>query len=233
MIGPDGVFNRAFLAADAGFQQLPDFLAWERLYNVSYDLDTEIVKLYFLDETRSFLYKVSQAGIVKQFNAEKFNVDSARLSAFLGQSFDYSRLSIDTVEEDVFYLYLEEASLAERNYFLGTVCRRYGISKQQLVAAANRINQRQSANLYECMMNNAVTGIKIPLLNDRCKIYARPFNNGNGYVLEPKAERFLTALYSCDNSSLLQHLRYLWVSTEIISGRLVLTTQRHELIHAV
>lgn len=227
------MFNRAFLADLGEFRALPEFLAWERLFNVSYDLDSEIVKLYFLDETKSFLFKVGPEGITKQFNAEKFHADPGRLSAFLGQPFDYTRISLDTVEDDVFYLYIEEASIADRSYFLGAVCNRFGINKSQFVAAANRINQRQSANMYECLLNNAVAGIKIPLLNDSLKIYARPFNTGNGYVLGDKAECFLTGLYSCDRADLIQHIRFMWVSTEILSGRTVLTTQHHQLIHAV
>ena len=227
------MFNQNFLKDIVGSTELPAYLAWERLFNVSYDLDTEIVKLYFLDETKSFLYKVGPEGISKQFSAEKFNADANRLSAFLGQHFDYDRISLDTVEDDVFYLYLETASLAERNDFLSCVCQRYGIGKDQFVTAANRINARQSANLYECLMNNAVVGIKIPLLNDRCKLYARPFDTGNGYVLGDKAESFLLNLYACQQEELFQRIRYLWVSTEILSGRMVLTTQRHELIHAV
>lgn len=225
------MFNREFLAGNCGFVGLPNYLAWERLFNVSYDLHSEIVKLYFLDETNSFLYKVSKQGITKQFNADKFNADPKRLSDFLGQSFNYERILIDTVEDDVFYVYLEEAPLAERNFFLETVCRRYGIAKTQLVAAVNRINQRQMGSVFDCLQHNGVAGVKIPLQNENCKIYARPFNTGNGFALEEKALRFLTTLYTCTEDQVAERIRYMWVSTEIVSGRMVLTTQHHQLVH--
>ena len=115
--------------------------------------------------------------------------------------------------------------------FINAVCRKYGIKKSRFIEVVNRINKRQIENIYESFLIKAVSGIKVPFLTNDCKIYSRPFKLGNSYVLGEKAVHFLTRLYNCDERNLEAHIRYLWVSSELFSDRVVLTTQYHELVH--
>jgi hypothetical protein len=225
------MYNKDFIFKECGFDWIPEYLNKDNLFNVSYDINTEVIKLYILDESKSFLYKVSREGITKQYEALKYKADPSRLSEFLGSQFDYRKIIIDTVEDDVYYLYLEEAPPADYISFLDAVCRKYGIERIRFIECVNRINKRRTENFYECFQNKAVSGVKVPLLANNCKIYSRPFKLGNSYDLGAKAVQFLTRLYHCDESSLEAHTRYLWVSSELFSERVVLTTQYHELVH--
>ncbi|MBS3952355.1 MAG: hypothetical protein KGZ88_05345 [Methylomicrobium sp.] len=225
------MYNNDFIFKECGFDWLPDYLIKDNLFNVSYDIDTEVIKLYILDETKSFLYKISQEGISKQYEALKFKADPSRLSAFLGVEFDDRTIQIDTVEDNVYYLYIEEAPHADYTGFLDTVCSKFGISKSRFLDTVNRINKRQITNMFECFKYRAVSGVKVPFESDNCKLYSRPFKLGNGYELNDKAKQFMTRLYGCDESDLESRLEYLWVSSELLTNRIVLTTQYHELVH--
>ena len=195
-------------------------------------MHTEVVKLYILDQSKSFLYKVSQDGISKQYEATKCQADPNRLSDFLETYIDFRTIELDTVEDDVYYLYIEEAPHADYTGFLQAVSAKFGVDLLRLLAAVNKINQRQVTTLNDCFKNRAVSGVKVPFATGECKLYARPFKTGNGYALDAKAEQFFCHLYDCDPHALSKYLEYLWVSTELLTERLVLTTQYHALLHA-
>jgi len=49
--------------------------------------------------------------------------------------------------------------------------------------------------------------------------------------LSRRALEFLTRFHGCSEAKLQPRLRYLWVSSELRSDRVVIATQQHALVH--
>ncbi len=227
----DFAYDIDFAFREYGFDWVPADIDRSRLFNVSFEIGTGDVKLYVLDRTGSLLHKISRDGITVQRSASAAGADPQVLREFLGQQLDFTDLILDTVEDDTFYVYLDPSSPSQYVTFLGALCKRYGCPRDRLIEVVNRLNRRKVENVYDCMLHRCVSGAKVPVLSDRCKLYSRPFSTGNGFDLVPDAARFLRRLYRCDDADLQGALRHLWVSSELFSDRLVLTTQRHAMVH--
>ena len=224
-------YDAAFAFEACGVDAPPSESDRRRLFNVSYDLATREVKLYLLSDDGSSLSKVSRLEVTTQTSGALAPDAETRLAGFLACDIDFTEIILDTVEDDVFYVYIERAAASHYVHFLESLCRRFGYGMDHLVRIANRINTRQIASLYECMQARSISGLKIPLEDGYCKAYARPFLTGNGFVLPDHAAEFLARLHRCCTSDLLPRLTHLWVSAEFDSDRVVLTTQRHALLH--
>ena len=135
------------------------------------------------------------------------------------------------MEDDVYYVLLEGTSRAQYLRFLRALCRKFGTTEERLIEVVNRINKRQVSSLQECHGYRAVSGVKVPFLGRNCKLYARPFLTGNSYDLPRKAIEFLTRFHGCAETELQERIRYLWVASELLSDRVVITTQHHALVH--
>ena len=85
--------------------------------------------------------------------------------------------------------------------------------------------------LQECYDCHAVSGVKVPFAGRNCKLYARPFLTANSYDLPRNAIEFLTRFHGCSEAQLQERIRYLWVASELLSDRVVITTQHHALVH--
>jgi hypothetical protein len=228
---PAGAGNaHKLIFEECGFDWVPPHINRDLLFNVSYDLADRAIKLYILDQTRKFLYKIDQnRSITKQFNALSQSADPTRLSAFLGGKFNYGDILLDTVEDDVYYVYIEHTTPSEYIKLLNYLSMKFGVSKPRLVEVANRINRRQVDSIFECCLKRSISGIKIPFTSDKLKLYARPYLMGTGYDLPDHAAEFLARLYNCDVAKLEPHLRHMWVSSEVTTDRIVLTTQDESL----
>lgn len=225
------MYNLSFIFEECGFGWVPAELNRELLYNVSYDLGSGEIKLYILDESRAFLSKVSQGGkITRQFEARAVAADGERLAQFLGSEFDFEDLLLDTVEGDDFYLLIEQTSPSEYIKFFTLLCHKYGVTGVQFAEAVNRINQKPVINLFETCMQRAVSGVRVGLAENECKLYSRPFRTGNGFVLPENAKYFLKRLYHCDEAGLSDPLEQLWVATDLRRGRVVIVTQDDALL---
>jgi hypothetical protein len=226
------MYDAEFIFKECGFDWIPPSIDRNLLFNASYDLGTGEIKLYFLDATKSTILKVSGKTITKQYDAVCFKAPPARLSAFLGAEFNYSDLLLDTVEDDVYYILLEGTSAAQYLKFLRALCQKFDVPEQRLVEVVNRINKRQVKTLHECYGWKTVSGVKVPFSAGNCKLYARPFLTGNSYEFSPAALEFLIRFHACSEAELPQRIRHLWVSSELHSERVVITTQHHALVHA-
>ncbi len=223
-------FDIDFAFGDCGFDWVPAHIDRNLLFNVSFEPATGDIKLYVLDATRTLLHKISRTGITVQRGIAHDATAPDALRDCLGHELDFNDLVLDTVEDDTYYIYLDPSSPSQYVAFLGALCARFGFTRDHLVQVANRINRRQVANLYECMLHRCISGARVPLRGGQCKLYSRPFGTGNGFDLDSAAERFLRRLYRCEAPDLEQALRHLWVSREVFSGRLVLTTQRQAML---
>src|ERR1044071_7383447 len=225
------MYDLRFIFEECGFGWTPPHIKRELLYNVSYDLGNGQIKLYVLDESRKFLHKISGDGtIAQQHEARARGADSKNLADFLGASFDFEDLQLDTVEGDVYYLLIEAASPSEYSKFLNYLCIKLGLSKSQFLAAVRRINNAPVENMFECLLKRAVSGVRVGLSGRNCKIYSRPFKTGNGFDLNETTRGFLRRLYGCDDLGLTKPLERLWVSADLFSDRTVIVTQEDDLL---
>ena len=228
----DSPYNHDFIFGECGFDWLPDYIDRDLLFNVSCDLQSGEVKLYVLARSKDFIYKISRNSISKQYDAEAYGANPARLSEFLGARFDYDDLLLDTVEDDVYYMLIEDSSAPQYVRFLRALCVKFGVTEQRLVTTINKVNKRGIKNLEESCTYKAISLVKVPFLNIDCKIYSRPFLTGNGYELNENATAFLAKVYGCPKQDISAHLQHLWVAAELTSDRIVVSTQHHSLVHA-
>ena len=229
--GGNPMYDAAFVFGECGFDWIPQWIDRKLLFNASYDLGSGEIKLYFLDAARTTIFKVSGRTITKQYDAVRSSAPPGRLSEFLGAEFDYSDLLLDTVEGDVYYVLLEGTSRPQYFKFLRALCSKFGASEERLIEVVNRINKRQVTSLQECYDCHAVSGVKVPFAGRNCKLYARPFLTANSYDLPRNAIEFLTRFHGCSEAQLQERIRYLWVASELLSDRVVITTQHHALVH--
>ena len=225
------MYDAEFIFGECGFDWIPPWIDRELLFNASYDLATGEIKLYFLDAAKTTIFKVSGRTITKQYDAVHFRAPPARLSEYLGTEFDYSDLLLDTVEDDVYYVLVEDTSSPQYRKFFRALCEKFGVSEERLIEVVNKINKRQVKNLRECYGCRALSLVKVPFVDRNCKLYARPFLTGNSYELSRNALEFLTRFHGCSETQLPPRIRYLWVASELLSERVVITTQHHALVH--
>jgi hypothetical protein len=86
-----------FLYGECGFDWLPESVDRSRLYNVSLNLVTAEIKLYFLHPQGACLYKASGGKVTRQYEASRVTVDFERLTANLGRSFDWNHVFYERV----------------------------------------------------------------------------------------------------------------------------------------
>lgn len=225
------MYDAGYIFGECGFDWIPPWIDRGLLFNASYDLGSGEIKLYFLDAARSTIFKVSGKRITKQYDAVRFRAPTARLSEFLGVEFDYFDLLLDTVEDDAYYVLVENTSAPQYEEFFQALCTKFGVLESRLIEVVNRINRRQVASLHECRRRKAVSLVKVPFGNRTCKLYARPFLTGNSYDLSRDALMFLTRFHGCSESELQPRIRHLWVASELSSDRIVISTQQHKLVH--
>ena len=228
------MYDLAFIYPYAGITSLPPEIDRNQLFNVSFDIETGDIKLYILDNTHEFLYKVSKTNISRQYSGAdpKYGANPQRLNDFLGQAFDYRQITIDAVEGDTYYVYMEGGKGPEYQRFIQSYCRRFNITTAQLLEKVSRINNRQVNDLEHCCRTRAISMLRIPLDASETKIYAQPFLYGRGFVLNQRTEKFLLKLFSCNITQLADKLKYSWLATDISTDRTLLVTQHHELLHS-
>lgn len=225
------MYDHDYIFTHCGFAWVPGYIDRNRLFNVSYELGNGDITLYVLGGNNRFLYKISRKGIFKQYDALAYGADPARLDSFLSAQFDYRQIVIDTFADNAYYVYLEDASEGQYLGFVESFCGRYGISESLFLATVNTINKTPVSNLRDCFAQKSVAMVKVSFTDDRCKLYARPFQSGAGYDLSGPAIDFLTRLHRGGKAGLEANLRHLWVSAEVFSGRVVVTAQHHALVH--
>jgi len=219
----------------AGLTKLPDEIDPKLLFNVSFDIETCDIKLYILDKSQRFAYKVSSSGVSKQYSGAdpEFGAQPQRLNHFLNAQIDYRQITIDAVEGDNYYVYMEEAKGAQYQQFFHSYCHRYDITIEQLLKKVSRINHRNFQNLEQCCSARAISMLRIPLDGSPSKVYAQPFLYGEGVPINQRSMQFLLKLFACDTQELKTKLKQGWVVSNLKSDRTLLVTQHHDLLHSL
>lgn len=227
------MYDLAFVFEGCGFEHIPKYIERERLFNVSFDINTGEIKLYVLDQSERFLYKLSHRGITRQYSGDdcQYGGDIGRLMRHLDCPINEREIVIDAVEGDTYYIYIDDASPEQCLLLIDAVCRTCSVTQAQFLRAINAVNARSFASVREGLAHKAISLIRIPLLEGDLKVYSRPFHSGNGFELNPRTRSFLSRLYHCTESALPQYLEYMWAAKDLKSERMLVVTQRHELLH--
>lgn len=227
------MYDLNFIFEDCGFSDIPEYIKRERLFNVSFDINTGAIKLYVLDDEKRSVYKVSHAGISRQYagDAPEFNAKPAEISRFLGKKINFSEIILDAVEEDACYLYLDDARVSQQLLLVGSLCERYRITPGDFLQTLCMLNNMRFYSIQDALRRHALSLVKVPLRGLNPKLYARPLLSGHPYILNAKSRLFLRRLYNCSSEQLLPKLTHMWVSRELHSSRTLIVTQHHALLH--
>ncbi len=229
------MYDLAFIYDEYGFADLPAEIERDRLFNVSFDLCTGAVKLYILDSSERFLHKVSVGGITRQYSGDdpEHGGLPERLDRHLGFQFNPDEILIDAVEDDVYYIYLDDAGLQQTLQFFSAVCRTYRVNQERFLRSINAICGSSYSSLGAAASEKVVSLVKIPFSSQDVKIYSRPFLRGGGFDLNERAREFLQRLYACEDSALAGYLGRAWIASELTRERMLIVTQHHALLHRV
>ena len=229
------MYDLNFIFDECGFRDVPEYIDRDRLFNVSFDIHTEEIKLYVLDKGERFAYKLSQDGTIsRQYSGGEPQYEHApqMLRDHFQRKLDFTRIVIDAVEDDVYYIYLDDGRAEECMEFIDAICVKYDITGQQFLDAINAVNERKFISLRDGVLKKALSLVKVPLTVNKVKIYSRPFYTGHGFKLNTVSREFLARVFNCnDEKSLQDFLKYVWVAKEISTGRMQVVTQYHKLLH--
>ena len=227
------MYDLAFIFDECGFDSLPEYIERERLFNVSFDIVSGEIKLYVLDESEQFLYKLSTDTITRQYTGDDplYGGNYGLLTRHFQCDFNDREIVIDAVEDDVYYLYLDDAGPEQCLLLMHAICRNYGTTETQILRSINTISGRIFDSLDSAHTDKAVSLVKVPFNDNSVKIYSRPFLRGAGFNLNSRTRSFLARLYDCEESTLPAFLKRLWVAKELVTERVVVVTQHHSLLH--
>ncbi len=227
------MYDLAFIFDECGFDSLPEYIERERLFNVSFDVVSGEIKLYVLDASEKFLYKLSADTITRQYTGDDslHGGDYGVLTRYFQCEFNDREIIIDAVEDDVYYLYLDDAGPEQCLLLMRAISRKIGTTEAGILRAINMISGQTFATLESGLANKAVSLVKVPFKDDGVKIYSRPFLRGAGFDLNTRTRSFLTRLYNCEESVLPGFLKHLWVARELVTERVLVVTQHHSLLH--
>ena len=227
------MYNLSFIFDECGFGKLPDEIDRNRLFNVSYELGSGEIKLYVLDQSERFLYKISKEEIGRQYAGDdpEEGGDFVRLCRYFDSPFNEREIVIDAVEDGVYYVYLDDAGVEQTMLLLNAVAERYGVSPEAMLATVNEIAGQRYDDLEAAAGDRVVSLVKIPFDEGQPKLYARPFLHGQGVALDAPTREFLARLYACEDAQLDVLLGRLWVAKELGTDRMLVVTQHHSLLH--
>lgn len=227
------MYDLDFIFEECDVGALPESIDRERLFNVSRDVATGEIKLYVLDPSERFLYKVSRGEVTRQWAGDdrEHGGDHRALERHLGCELSEREIVIDAVEDDTYYLYLDDAGAEQSLRLMNALCRTYGLNQRTLSEAIDEIAGRAFGSLENAMRAHAVSLVKVPFSNRDAKIYSRPFLHGAGFDLDPATRRFLSRLFAAEGPELDAKLKHLWIAKALQSGRISVVTQHHSLLH--
>jgi len=227
------MYDLRFIFDECGFGDVPNYIDRSRLFNVSFDLTSGYVKLYVLDASERFAYKITRDGITRQYSGDdpEHGGDHARLERHLDCKLVEREIVIDAVEDETYYVYLDDAGVEQSLLFLTALCRVHGLTEDAVLQSINAVSGRSFASIAAALAEHAVSLVKVPLARGGVKVYARPFLRGWRFPLDQKATQFLCRLLACAKGELEPRLEHLWVTQEVGLDAIAIVTQRHELLH--
>ena len=227
------MYDLRFIFDECGFGDVPDYIDRSRLFNVSFDLTSGYVKLYVLDASERFAHKITRDGITRQYSgdAPEHGGDHGRLERHVGCKLAAREIVIDAVEDETYYVYLDDAGVEQSLLFLTALCRVHGLTEGAVLQSINAVSGKSYASLVAALAEHAVSLVKVPLASGNVKVYGRPFLRGRRFPLEQKATDFLCRLLACTERELEPQLKHSWVTQEVGSDAIAIVTQRHELLH--
>ena len=109
------------------FLHLPTQTNWKLLRNITIDMSSNGVKLYFYNSSQDFFIKYDANKSFKQFIANRNGIDYYPLSKFLGHKFNLDDIIVDTVElnNGIYFLSISETNPNHYTNLLEYLLKRY------------------------------------------------------------------------------------------------------------
>jgi hypothetical protein len=191
--------NREYLTElSEKFNEKIDF---ERLINVTYNIDTADVKFYTFSDELDHLKKYSKDEQINQYAAYKNkNIIPSyekKIIEFLGYTPKFSEILIDVVMGDVVYFTTKMATKEEFKRFYKRLLQKFQIGEEEFFEALSFLNNQKVADFDTAHNLNCISVVKVPLKEGYFKVYAEPFKYGNSFIFNDNTKEFLEKLLSC------------------------------------
>ncbi len=191
--------NREYLTElSEKFNEKIDF---DRLINVTFNVDTEDVKFYTFSEGLDYFNKYSKDEKINQYTSyknKKLLQDYERkVTDFLGYKPDFSEILVDVIMGDVIYFTTSMASRKEFEKFYKTLLKKFNIEEKEFFEVLSRLNNKEIIDFETAFKYKTIWIAKVPLEKGYFKVYAEPFKYGNSFSFNEKTAKFLEKLLSC------------------------------------
>ncbi len=222
------MYNQQFIKKK--FPNLPDFINLDLLFNIAYNPFSREMKLYVLNEQKDKLFKIDQQlKIMTQYKGTLIKEEQLRfLEESYGCCFNYQEILIDTYEDDYLYFIIDRASWSEYQRFILAICNKVKITIKDFLMMVNRINQIKISSLTEAYLQKSLSMIRVPLQNNKVKLYSRPFLSGSYYFL-PETEFFFKKCFQ-KVADYEQFKPFFWVASDLFSDRIMISSQIEGLV---
>lgn len=199
---------------------------WSLLYDLSYNLETREVKLYFYNRSFDWLEKYSAQGLEWQFSLCRVVDDLLPLQQFLGDTVQLDDIYVDAVDfrTQTYWLIVEGSSPDNLERLYHVLLEKYELKEAQFLHWVNYLNTTNFTTLAECAAHHGLSCIRLPLHSKKLKIYARCFRF-HSFPLDETTQQFLLQVLNCEENQLLALLNSGGVSYDFSDGRIVLFTQ--------
>jgi len=206
--------------------QVPVELDWRLLKNITIDVLSQDVKLYFYNSSLDFFQKYSGEHMGKQYVANRNSLDYYPLSRFLNHSFNLDDIIVDTIDlnQGVYFLSISQTSKRLYIRLLEYLLEHYNIRQQYFFDKVNGLNGTTINSLTECYETNCIDVIRLSIYDNKFKIYARTFRYHH-FDIPDKIKGFLLKALGCVSAELYRKLDTGGMSYDFSDGRTQLFTQ--------
>src|SRR5688572_11018061 len=158
------MYDLRFIFEECGFGEVPDYIDRSRLFNVSLDLTSGDIKLYVLDASERFAHKITRSGITRQYSGDdpEHGGDHGRLERHLKCKLLEREIVIDAVEDETYYVYLDDAGVEQSLLFLRALCRVHGLAENAVLQSINEVCGNSFASIAAALAQHAVSLVKVP-----------------------------------------------------------------------
>ncbi len=213
-------------------EKINENIDFDRLINVTFNVDTEDVKFYTFSKDLDYFNKYSNETKINQYTANKnkklLHDYERKVIDFLGYKPDFSEILVDVIMGDVIYFTTGMASRKEFEKFYKTLLKKFNIEEKEFFEVLSRLNNRKIIDFETAFKYKTISVSKVPLNEGYFKVYSEPFKYGNSFSFNEKTIKFLEKLLSCSplNENCLKSCITIY---EFGTGRMQISTQDEEL----
>lgn len=215
-----------YLFLKKNFIHIPVDTNWDLLHNITINLESEEVKLYFFNSSIDFIYKYAGNQEERQYDVYRNGLDLFPLSKFFGHKFNLDDIIADTadIHHGIYFLSLTRCSVNQYIDLFEFILDRYSIKTSFFLEKINFLNNTSVNSLSQCYEQNCLDVIRLSIHENKFKVYARTFRYHH-FDIPDNIRDFLTKALDCTTENLFEKLETGGVSYDFSDGRLQIFTQ--------